>query len=439
MRFFTVFDVVENKAKQLGHTEKEMYDFFKKLKVKKKDLLIYKDNGIIPYEENILSGILSYLEMSKVELELTLGRVPSGFDEAFLKNTKEIAKLLEESMKKEEAAEGNSQKALQPPPFYSSKLGNLYNGDCLELFKVVPDASVDCIFADPPFNLDKEYDEGVSDKISFSGYLDWYFKWIDECVRVLKPGGSLFIYNIPKWNTYLSEYLYGKMNFRNWIAVDMKASLPIQNKLYPAHYSLLYYVKGEKPKTFNPQRIPLQTCPHCGKEIKDYGGYKNKMNPNGVTVSDVWSDIFPVRHKNSKNRKFNELSVKLLDRVISMSTNEGDVVLDPFGGSGTTFAVSELLGRKWIGFELGNCEIIKERLENKDKDKALFEKVYEEKNKLFPDKVKELRKKNGLWLAEDFQKGSLDENNAEDDKKAEKAVEENESDEQNIQTELKLS
>ncbi len=54
------------------------------------------------------------------------------------------------------------------------------------------------------------------------------------------------------------------------------------------------------------------------------------MNPLGVNVSDVWSDIYPVRHKNSKNRKYNELSVKLLDRVISMSTNEGDTVFDPF-------------------------------------------------------------------------------------------------------------
>lgn len=85
-----------------------------------------------------------------------------------------------------------------------------------------------------------------------------------------------------------------------------------------------------------------------------------------------------------------------------MATNENDVVLDPFGGSGTTFAVSELLNRKWIGTEMGNCEIIKDRLENKAMDIELLKKVYEEKNKLFPDKVKELRRKNGFWLAEDF-------------------------------------
>lgn len=415
LRFFTVFDIVKNKADQLGHTEDEMYAFLKKEKLNKKDLLAYQESGIIPTDEKVLNGILNYLDMSRVELELKLGRIPEGFEDIFLNNTKEIAKILEERNSVQEE-EHNPIPATQP--YYSSDLGKLYNGDCLELFKQVSSESVDTVFADPPFNLDKEYDEGVTDKISFSGYLDWYYNWIDECVRVLKPGGSLFIYNIPKWNTYLSEYLSRKLNFRNWITVDMKFGLPIQNRLYPANYSLLYYVKGEKPKTFNVQRIPLQTCPHCGKEIKDYGGYKNKMNPNGVTLSDVWSDIYPVRHSSSKNRKFNELSVKLLDRIISMSTNEGDVVLDPFGGSGTTFAVSELLGRKWIGFELGNCEIIKDRLENKEKDRKLFEKVYEEKNKLFPDKVKELRKKNSLWTDDDFKTDTEKKETEKDTKKS---------------------
>ena len=126
------------------------------------------------------------------------------------------------------------------------------------------------------------------------------------------------------------------------------------------------------------------------------------MNPNGVNVSDVWSDIYPVRHKNSKNRPYNELPVKLLDRVITMSTNTGDTILDPFGGSGTTYAVSELLDRRWIGFELGDCDVIRERLLNKENDKRLLNRVYEEeRDKLFPDSVRALRKTNGFWLEED--------------------------------------
>lgn len=72
------------------------------------------------------------------------------------------------------------------------------------------------------------------------------------------------------------------------------------------------------------------------------GGYKNKMNPKGVNVSDVWTDIYPVRHKSQKNREYNELSIKMLDRIISMSTKQGDIVFDPFGGSGTTYCCSDV-------------------------------------------------------------------------------------------------
>ena len=97
-----------------------------------------------------------------------------------------------------------------------------------------------------------------------------------------------------------SDYLNKRMTLRSWIAIDMKLSFPIKGRLYPSHYGLLYYIKGDKPNTFNTQRMPIQTCRHCGGEIKDYGGYKKKMNPNGVNISDVWTDIYPVRHKKQK-------------------------------------------------------------------------------------------------------------------------------------------
>lgn len=86
-----------------------------------------------------------------------------------------------------------------------------------------------------------------------------------------------------------------------------------------------------------------------------------------------------------------------------MSTNPGDVVFDPFGGSGTTFIVAELLGRRWLGSELGNCAIIQERFNGIAKDQELLQRVQAEKNTIFAQKAKELRKKNGFWLSEDFQ------------------------------------
>ena len=90
------------------------------------------------------------------------------------------------------------------------------------------------------------------------------------------------------------------------------------------------------------------------------------MNPNGVTLKDVWSDIPPVRHWKfkSKDRKANALSTKILDRVVEMSTAPGDVVLDPFGGSGTTFSVCEAKHRHWLGIELDFADVIAERIES---------------------------------------------------------------------------
>ena len=146
----------------------------------------------------------------------------------------------------------------------------------------------------------------------------------------------------------------------------------------------------------------MQTCRHCGGEIKDYGGYKSKMNPAGLNISDVWTDIYPVRHKSSKNRTFNELSVKFLDRIISMSSNPNDLVLDPFGGSGTTYVVAELLGRKWIGTEIGNCDVIARRFGDLSQDIKLLDEATVEKSSLFSKRTKSLRKSNGFWLDEDY-------------------------------------
>jgi site-specific DNA-methyltransferase (adenine-specific) len=248
---------------------------------------------------------------------------------------------------------------------FSSRYGALYEADCLKILPCIQDAVVDTVFADPPFNLAKEYGSRVDDRRSEEDYIAWCRKWLDQCVRVLKPGGALFVYNLPKWNIHLGAYLAeGGMTFRHWIAVNIKLSLPIPGRLYPSHYGLLYFTKG-KAKTFRRIRTPIETCRHCGREIKDYGGHRGAMNPNGVTLTDVWNDITPVRHWKFKSRKrtLNQLSTKILERIVRMSTRECDLVLDPFGGSGTTYDVCERLGRHWIGMDLESCEVIMERLQ----------------------------------------------------------------------------
>jgi site-specific DNA-methyltransferase (adenine-specific) len=229
-------------------------------------------------------------------------------------------------------------------------------------------------------------------------YLLWQEKWLTECIRVLKYGGSLYVWNLPKWNTYNAYFLNKRLNFRHWISVDIKYSLPIQGKLYPSHYSLLYYIKGEKPNTFHPDRLPMEVCPNCQTDLRDYGGYKDKMNPRGVNLSDVWYDIPPVRHVKYKRRKgANELSLKLLDRIIECSSEEGDVVFDPFGGSGTTYIVAEIKNRRWIGSEIGPLDDIINRFDIIKEEQINLEKIRSNLNCLFTGKSLRFRVANGLW------------------------------------------
>ena len=243
-----------------------------------------------------------------------------------------------------------------------TRFGELYQGDCLDLMKQLSAASVDLIFADPPFNLGKDYGSKVNDQLLEEQYLGWCREWINACVSLLKDGGSFYLYNLPKWNVELGHYLrQAGLTFRHWIAIDIKFSLPIPGRLYPSHYSLLYYTKGKPARFFRP-RLPIPACRHCGGDIKDYGGHRDKLHPDGINLTDVWSDIPPVRHRSTKQRGANELSTKLLQRVLEISSEEGDLVFDPFGGSGTTYFVAEQMKRRWVGVEVGDVDPIIRRL-----------------------------------------------------------------------------
>ncbi|MDE3164702.1 MAG: site-specific DNA-methyltransferase, partial [Acidobacteriota bacterium] len=129
-------------------------------------------------------------------------------------------------------------------------------------------------------------------------------------------------------------------------------------------YGMLYYVKGERPRVFNRDdvRIPVAVCRHCGRDVKDYGGHKKFLNPKGINLSDVWDDVPPVRHRKYKNRPANELAPVILERVIRLTTNEGDLIVDPFAGGGSTAYVAEKLGRHWIVGDINDCKATKERL-----------------------------------------------------------------------------
>ena len=226
----------------------------------------------------------------------------------------------------------------------------IIQGDCLELFRQIPDNSVDITFADPPFNLKKKY-HSTRDSLELEEYLHWCEKWISEMVRVTKETGSIFVHNIPKWLTYYAGFLNKLADFKHWISWDAPTA-PMGKTLQPAHYGILFYAKDAKQNKFYEIRYPHKRCRKCNYLHKDYGGKKGLLHPFGPLVPDTWTDIHRIKHNKYRDPHPCQLPIHLLERIILMSTDEGDTVLDPFLGTGTTAIAAKRLGRRYIGFEL---------------------------------------------------------------------------------------
>lgn len=230
------------------------------------------------------------------------------------------------------------------------ELDRVIIGDCVAKLAEIPDASIDVCFADPPFNLDKKY-ASYDDQLSLDEYIAWCEKWLLELVRVTKPTGSILVHNIPKWLTYYAAVLNKHAHFRHWIAWDAM-SAPLGKTLLPAHYGILFYSKQAKGTKFYEIRAPHKKCRMCDAYLKDYGGKKDQMHPFGYLVSDVWTDIHRIRHASRRDPHPCQLPIHLLERLILMTTDPGDVVLDPFLGTGTTAIAAKRLQRHYVGIEL---------------------------------------------------------------------------------------
>ncbi len=230
------------------------------------------------------------------------------------------------------------------------RLNTILHGDCLEHLREIPDESVDVAFADPPFNLNKRY-SSYRDNLEVAHYVEWCNEWLRELVRVTKATGSIFIHNIPRWLTYYSQLLNQIADFKHWIAWEAM-STPLGKTLLPTHYGILYYAKDASQLKFYDIRYPHHRCRKCGYLRKDYGGKKSRLHPFGPIVSDVWTDLHRIKHNKRRDKHPCQLPVHLLERIILMSSDEGDVILDPFMGTGTTAVAAKRLGRNFIGIEL---------------------------------------------------------------------------------------
>ena len=214
-------------------------------------------------------------------------------------------------------------------------------GDTLELFKNLPDKSVILIVADPPYNLGKDYGNN-HDLKGFDEYIDFTKAWTSEAKRVLTDDGTIYIFMGVRFISYLYDILdrNQQLHFNSWVVWHYTQGLGKTKGFSPRHDDILVFNKSTKFKfNLDDIRVPQKY-------------YRARNNMRGANPGDVWK--FSHVHYSNPNRQ-NHPTQKpegLIERMVLASSDAGDIVLDPFSGSGTTMRVCQQLNRNGIGFEL---------------------------------------------------------------------------------------
>ena len=261
----------------------------------------------------------------------------------------------------------------EPQPFYSHPHGQLWVGDAVTWLRLLEDESVDLVFADPPYNIKKaEWDTFESQQ----HYVAWSLEWIEQAARVLKPAGTLYICGFSEILADLklpaSRFFAGC----RWLVWHYKNKANLGADWGRSHESMLHFRKT-KDFTFNIDdvRVPygnhtLKYPEHPQAESSQYGGGRNKdrlwqPNPKGAKPRDVIEIPTTCNGMHEKTPHPTQKPEELLRRIVLASSNVGDVVIDPFAGSGTTLVVAEQLKRHWQGCDISSeyCHWVAERIE----------------------------------------------------------------------------
>ncbi len=248
---------------------------------------------------------------------------------------------------------------LQTENFFSDK-SVLLNGDCIEKLKTIPDNSIDFCFADPPYNLKKKY-ESWDDGIDIQKYFEWCDQWLSELARVLKPGRTLAVLNIPQWCVRHFKHLNTILDYQDWIVWE-GLSMPVR-MIMPSHYSILCFTKG-KPRALpghlreNNSLLEIKAIKslsenYCIRENCINKRKRFKIKDTELS-SNMWWDIHRLKHNSRRVDHPCQLPPMFMYRLISLFTNEGEFVLDPFNGAGTTTLTAQELKRKYVGIELSD-------------------------------------------------------------------------------------
>lgn len=244
-------------------------------------------------------------------------------------------------------------------------INQLHRGDCLKLLAQLPDGGIHLAFADPPFNIGYEYDT-YDDRRSASDYLEWSKRWMAEVVRVLRPDGSFWLAIGDEYAAELKVIATRELGLtcRSWVVWYYTFGVNCKQKFSRSHAHIFHFVLHPEKFTFNTEAIRVPSA----RELV-YGD--KRANPAGRLPDDTWilrpQDLpegfsegedtwyFPRVCGTFKERSGwhgCQMPEQLLGRIIRSSSHCDDVVLDPFGGSGTTLAVAKKLGRSFVGIEL---------------------------------------------------------------------------------------
>jgi site-specific DNA-methyltransferase (adenine-specific) len=257
-------------------------------------------------------------------------------------------------------------------------LNQLHQGDCLDSLAKLRDGSIDLVFADPPFNIGYEYDI-YNDRMKADEYLDWSRRWIGEVARVLKPSGAFWLAIGDEYAAELKVIAHREagLSLRNWVIWYYTFGVHCSKKFTRSHAHLFYFVKDPKKFTFNDAAIRVPSA-------RQLVYFDNRANAKGRVPDDTWI-IRPQAIPDSFNPEedtwyfprvcgtFKEragwhgcqMPEQLLGRIVKACSNLGEIVLDPFAGSGSTLIVAKKLMRNYLGFELSPeyCTQIQERLD----------------------------------------------------------------------------
>ena len=245
-------------------------------------------------------------------------------------------------------------------PKYSRKNGLLYENDCIDILIRIPSGSIDMIFADPPYNIKKaDWDKFESQE----QYIAWSMKWISECSRILKENGSLFICGFTEVLADLKHPSMRYFKYCKWLIWHYKNKANLGSDWGRSHESILLLRKSNKfTMNIDPIRIPynehtLKYPVRTQAETSQYAKGKAERpawspHPLGAKPKDVIEIPTTCNGMGEKTKHPTQKPEELLRKFVLAASNPGDIILDPFCGSGTTAVVAEQLGRHWIGCEI---------------------------------------------------------------------------------------